>query len=179
MASQNKTPNMQLPQWQDNEKLEMNDLNDAFQKTETEVSKKVNQSDFATHLAENDPEDPNNNIVLASGLMGKIETNDLYARNNVSALTFTDRTPFYDGDALEELSRAKGDGEGGIDHSSLPMFAQKKVINQRNKGLQSNEETGRDLGAMISILTKAVQQLIEKNKEQDAEIENILKGLNL
>lgn len=131
------------------------------------------------YLALYDPEDPNNNIVLAPGLMGKIETNDLYARNNVSALTFTDRTPFYDGDALEELSMVKGDGEGGIDHSSLPEFAQKKVINQRNKGLQSNEETGRDLGAMISILTKAVQQLIEKNNKQDIEIDNIKKELEL
>lgn len=44
MASQNKTPNMNLPQWQDNEKPEMADFNDAFEKIDTDVT---------THLADN------------------------------------------------------------------------------------------------------------------------------
>lgn len=63
---------------------------------------------------------------------------------DVSAQSFTDRTPFYSGNALIELKAVTGiDGE--IDHASLPAFAK--------------NENGRDLGAMVSILTKAVQQL--------------------
>ncbi len=43
MASTNKTELLKLPQWQDNDKLEMTDLNDAFEKVDT---------GFTTHLAE-------------------------------------------------------------------------------------------------------------------------------
>jgi hypothetical protein len=68
----------------------------------------------------------------------------IYGDGNISALTFTDRTPHYEGDALKELSAIKGK-HGKIDHSTLPKFAQAK-----------NGE--RDLGAMISMLTVAAQQ---------------------
>jgi len=48
---------------------------------------------------------------------------DIYASGDVSALTFTDRTPWFDGDAVAAIKNIKGiDGE--IDHSSLPVFAQ-------------------------------------------------------
>ena len=43
MASTNKTELLKLPQWQDNEKLEMTDLNDAFEKVDTGLT---------THLAD-------------------------------------------------------------------------------------------------------------------------------
>ncbi len=80
----------------------------------------------------------------------------LWIANNCSALSFTDRTPFYDGNALLELKMIKGDIDGKIVHESLPEFACK--------------EEGRDLGAMISILTKAVLQLTEKVEKLEQEI---------
>lgn len=63
-----------------------------------------------------------------------------------SALTFTDRTPFYEGDAVSEIRKIKGK-DGQISHSTLPEFARK------------TSDDGRDLGAMISMLTVAIQQL--------------------
>jgi hypothetical protein len=71
--------------------------------------------------------------------------------NNVSALSFTDRTPGYEGDALSELKKVKT-VKGEIDHTTLPAFARKQV----------DGEDGRDLGAMISMLTVAVQQLSDR-----------------
>lgn len=125
--------------------------------------------------------DSTKDISLSSAL-GQVLSYDFYAENNVSALTFTDRTPFYDGNALEEIKQIKGK-DGEIDHSTLPDFARKKVnkykkvdkfIVEEDKKtgkkvtgvtkdlVVDGTEEGRDLGAMISILTKAVQELTEK-----------------
>lgn len=97
-----------------------------------------------------------------------------YFSGEVSAFSFTDRTPSYEGNALEALSKIKSK-DGQIDHSTLPKEA--RVIKEVSKNIYEKgvmvgqeivEEEGRDLGMMISILTKAVQQL-------RSEI-NILKG---
>lgn len=87
---------------------------------------------------------------------------DIYVVDNCSALSFTDRTPYFDGDALAQLRTVRGKTRmvGGaavmeIDHSSIPTFARKQVRDTKT-GEQRDE---RDLGAMISILTVAVQQL--------------------
>ena len=104
---------------------------------------------------------------------------DMYTAKNMSALSFTDRTPWYDGDGIADLKKIKGK-DGKIDHDTLPDFA-KKVIDGKpdtvNRGKKRSrddleyeeveivgkqQEVGRDLGAMISILTKAVIQLTEK-----------------
>ena len=101
----------------------------------------------------------------------------------VSAGIFTDRTKYYDGDALAELKTISG-VDGQIDHASLPAFAKaslvKPIYEEQDvvidpeapvkKGetvltgkqmVKIGEETvvERDLGAMVSILTTAVQQL--------------------
>ena len=91
----------------------------------------------------------------------------------VSAGVFTDRTKHFDGDALAELSAIKG-VNGHIDHNSLPAFARarvrKDVIADVEKEVDgklvvSKEKVGeefaveRDLGAMISMLVVAVQQI--------------------
>ena len=55
---------------------------------------------------------------------------------------------------------AYGTGKGRLDHASLPGFA-RKVIHVKRDGEDVSEE-GRDLGAMVSILTTAVQQLLER-----------------
>lgn len=87
---------------------------------------------------------------------------DIYIVDNCSALTFTDRTPYFDGDALAQLRpvrgktrTVKGKAITEIDHSSIPAFARKQVRDLKT-GEQRDE---RDLGAMISLLTAAVQQL--------------------
>ncbi|MFA6097547.1 MAG: hypothetical protein WC788_08060 [Candidatus Paceibacterota bacterium] len=76
---------------------------------------------------------------------------------DVSALTFTDRTPFYEGDALSEIMKIKGKN-GEIDHSTLPEFARKEE--------KKDGETVqlRDIGAMLSMQTVAIQQLTERIK---------------
>lgn len=119
---------------------------------------------------------------------------DAWFVGNVSALSFTDRTPFYKGDALKEIAKIKGK-DGQIDHASLPDFV--KVPKKKNvalkkmtviedeksepviyrKGeqvhtLDEKQQKGidyeevdvieRDLGAMVSVLTVAVQQLARK-----------------
>lgn len=98
-------------------------------------------------------------------------TSGIYIAGNCSALSFTDRTPFFEGDALAEIKKIKGDGKGGIDHTSLPLFAQKEIKHQlkQDKRLKKGDvqlnpvsEPGRDLGAMISILTVAVQQITDR-----------------
>uniref|UniRef100_A0A6H1ZG10 Putative structural protein n=1 Tax=viral metagenome TaxID=1070528 RepID=A0A6H1ZG10_9ZZZZ len=83
---------------------------------------------------------------------------------NVSALSFTDRTPFYEGDALTEIKKIKSK-DGKIDHSTLPVFAQKtvKAIKINNDGEKVVEEVlGRDLGAIVSILTVGLNQLASR-----------------
>ena len=78
---------------------------------------------------------------------------DLYVEGNCSAESFTDRTPFYEGDALSEIKNIKSKN-GNIDHKSLPKFTQSIKTD-----LDGNETIERDLGATISMLTVAVQQL--------------------
>jgi len=108
----------------------------------------------------------------------------IYVTGDVSALTFTDRTPFYDGDALSEIKLISGiDGE--IDHSTLPEFVQVNktkiiyekqnvseevfnetlnktisVIIEKEVEIGTESTTERNIGNMISVLTKGVQQLI-------------------
>jgi hypothetical protein len=100
----------------------------------------------------------------------------IYSGGNVSALSFTDRTPYYNGDALLEIKKIKGK-DGLIDHSTLPDFARTKLkvahaknikaYDMKSKSKQISfseevEEEGRDLGAMISIITVGIQQLTQR-----------------
>ena len=89
----------------------------------------------------------------------------VYATGNVSADSFTDRTPEYRGDAISDIKRIKGN-KGKIDHKTLPEFARKTVFNHNadlNTGkLEITEEDGRDIGAMVSVLTVAVQQIADR-----------------
>lgn len=115
---------------------------------------------------------------------------------DVSALTFTDRTPYYEGNAIEEIMRIKGKN-GELDHSTLPAFAQKNqtasIYEDREKNVTRTGEDGteyfetvnesvwvrnetvqgRDLGAMISILTTAVQQLEAKNAALELRVKDL------
>jgi hypothetical protein len=110
---------------------------------------------------------------------------NIYVVNTISAQTVTDRTPAYVGDALAEIAAISDDGNGGIDHATLPTFARVRrpvAATEPTEGLpfaelgemaavsaaegeaeQPAEYTDeRDLGAMISLLTVAVQQLTKR-----------------
>ena len=88
---------------------------------------------------------------------------------NCSAATFTDRTPGYSGDALKELKLTRSDAQGEIIHQTLPRFARAKFIDAT-----TGEETeGRNIGNMVSVLTRAVQQLIEKLEVAERKIEQL------
>ena len=148
-----------------------------------------------------------------------VEVSRLYSRGNVSAASFTDRTPGYEGNALEDIKKIKNDENGNIDHSTLPEFAREKIMVPKNeitkeekptqqtsssKGLSEEEakkldkvenkistmalsrqqaiedeqeemveEEGRDIGAMVSILTKGIQELIEVCNKQQEEINKL------
>ena len=146
--------------------------------------------------------------------MSSYDDTNAYVVNNVSAASFTDRTPHYEGDALTELRIVSGNSETGIDHETLPEFARTKVKKDKivtptellipsnmnvssaqkelelksfkksskklksSKALVKEEEDGRDIGAMVSVLTKAIQQLLDKNDEQDKEIAELKLLLN-
>ena len=72
-----------------------------------------------------------NNLIWA-GVGGTVKaeidnTGNAWFANDCSALSFTDRTPHFEGDAVAELTAIKSvDGE--IDHSTLPAFARKDRI---------------------------------------------------
>jgi hypothetical protein len=89
---------------------------------------------------------------------------DCYILGNMSADSITDRTPFFEGDALAAINGIKGI-EGEIDHSTLPEFARVDKIDKKTQ----EPVTERDLGAMISVMVVAIQQManqIDELKEQ-------------
>ena len=96
---------------------------------------------------------------------------------------------YYFGNALSDIKGIKGTADGHLDMSSLPAFARKIIkkpppmssIPKDKKGMPDmskapppTEEEGRDLGAMISILTKAVQELTAITQAQQAQINTLL-----
>lgn len=141
-------------------------------------------------------------VGLTDGLVNISQ--NLYVDNNVSALTFTDRTPFYRGNALRDIKMITSDSDGNIIHSSLPKCARVNIRSlkeeakkrlQQNKttrtkgtgkidGVQVVQETfieddyeiteGRDLSVMVSMLTVAVKQLTEIVEKQQTQIDSLL-----
>jgi hypothetical protein len=97
-------------------------------------------------------------------------TGDIFCNGDVSALTFTDRTKGYEGDALAELANVRAK-DGELDHDTLPEFARAEHVKKTTVRIKGKDvvteiiEPGRDLGAMISILTVAVQQLAARVEE--------------
>lgn len=94
------------------------------------------------------------NVAVSDAKLTIYNNGDAYFETNVSALSFTDRTKGYEGDALAELAGIKAKN-GEIDHDTLPAFAK-------------SADGGRDLGAMISMLTAAVQQLVARVETLEA-----------
>ena len=98
---------------------------------------------------------------------------DLYVYDNCSALSFTDRTPTFEGNALEEIRKIKSK-DGKIDHETLPEFVkvkkqgrpiiEKQIIDGEEKEIivGYEEEIERNIGNMISVNTKAIQELLNR-----------------
>lgn len=106
-------------------------------------------------------------------------SSDVWVRDTLSAGTLVDRTPHYDGDAIQELRQIKGKKDDQkndvIDHDTLPSFMRKDFRHPKEVNLDTKEvvkqpfiEPGRNLGAAVSMLIKAVVELDDK-------IENISK----
>jgi hypothetical protein len=93
-----------------------------------------------------------------------------WIKDNCSALSFTDRTEAFIGDALKEIEEIAATKDGKIDHATLPAFAQAKRMKA------GKEVAERNIGNMVSILTKAVQELNAKNKELEAKIAELSKS---
>lgn len=101
----------------------------------------------------------------------------------VSAGIFTDRTKGFDGDALALVNKIKSK-DSEIDHDTLPDFA---VVHLTRDILEDREEIikgkvklkkvkvgekvdiERDLGAMITLLTRSVQQLTERIEQLESQ----------
>lgn len=91
---------------------------------------------------------------------------NLYVTGDVNCGSLTDHTPGYSGDALAELKNITNDAQGRISHKTLPAFARSNYTDP-----DTGEVTeGRNIGNMVSILTKAVQQLTEKLEAAEKKI---------
>jgi hypothetical protein len=121
------------------------------------------------------------NINATPLIQGDFSTGDVNFDGDITAASYSDNTPAYEGNALEDIKKIKS-VNGEIDHDSLPVFAQKTIKKPKyqdkkdSKGkaiknkdgeieqeyIETQETKGRDLGAMISILTKAVQELSDE-----------------
>ncbi len=97
---------------------------------------------------------------------------NIYTAGNCSALTFTDRTPAFLGDAIAALKQICADENGHIDHASLPEFA--GMPYQDGDG---EWWPGRSIGDMVSLHTTALQQMITLLEEKDAQIADLMKRL--
>lgn len=108
-----------------------------------------------------------------------------YFYGNCSAASFTDRTPAYTGsNALAELLQIRDDGNGNIDHSTLPPFTRRKVKVQQQREIKDIESTpglpqsvyeryetdedGRDIGATLSMTIAALREVDERLKNLEA-----------
>lgn len=97
---------------------------------------------------------------------------NLYIVGNCSAESYTDRTPSYSGNALKDISKISSDEFGNIDHDTLPEFVRRLRLDDAG-----NEIIERDLGNMVSVLTKATQELLDIINNQNIIIEKLNKRL--
>lgn len=85
-------------------------------------------------------------------------TGNMYVLGDVNCASVTDHTPAYEGNALTDLKYVTNDDQGKINHKTLPKFAQ-AIFKDPKTG---QETEGRNIGNMVSILVKAIQELTEE-----------------
>lgn len=94
---------------------------------------------------------------------------DGYFSGDVSALTFTDRTPYFEGDALAAIKSISGK-DGQIDHSTLPEFARRSL---------QRKETETVLGERVPVKPEDVWEEYTETEtvyDTDAKGEKIILG---
>jgi hypothetical protein len=117
---------------------------------------------------------------LTFEVFGLASISNAWVGGNVSAESFTDRTPGFEGNALAEIEKVKS-VNGQIDHKSLPDFMKSNIqipiyesvpvedkkgsVSYENKVVGYKTEEGRNLGNTVTLLVKAVQ---EQQKQIDA-----------
>ena len=99
---------------------------------------------------------------------GNITVPSIYVTGNCSALSFTDRTEAFIGNALAAIKKIAADENGNIDHASLPEFAIESYRDEDGEWWP-----GRNIGNMISVLTVGMQQMIEQMVKKDAQIADL------
>jgi hypothetical protein len=106
-----------------------------------------------------------NNTATLTDVFNIDNSGNVYIALNCSFLSYTDRTPFYEGDAVKEIKAIKGKNKE-IDHSTLPEFVKTVVTRDITSfgGTQETKEitTERNVGNMVSMLTVAIQQLTDR-----------------
>lgn len=107
-------------------------------------------------------------ITLAQILLLGSDGNAVFS-GDVAAASFTDNTPAFEEDAIDAIKKISSDKKGNILHSTLPKSAQREYITQSGE-----KKIGRDIGNMISVLTKAVQELTELVEQKDEQIKNLI-----
>lgn len=99
---------------------------------------------------------------------------DVWATGDVSAQSFTDRTPFYEGDALLEIANIKGK-DGKIDHSTLPEFAHKTAEVDITEEVELTEVDISDVFEMKEVEEIIIIEKIDKEGKvaREKKIKNI------
>ena len=82
---------------------------------------------------------------------------DFWVGKNCSALSFTDRTDAFVGDALAEIKKIKATSEGKIDHETLPEFAR----HLREEAIYEDVEV--EKGVPVPVLDTKGLPVIDKN----------------
>src|SRR3990167_4441755 len=95
--------------------------------------------------------------------VANLNTNgDFYVAADVSALTFTDRTSAFEGDALAAIMAIKSvDGE--LDHSTLHPFAQKTIVKRQNKF--TTEVSVEDAYETVDVEEDEMEEITDENGE--------------
>jgi hypothetical protein len=98
----------------------------------------------------------------------------IYTTGDMSALTFTDRTPYYEGDALSEITKIKSK-EGKLDHKTLPDFVRKEKISYTYKDIELEEVTPEEAfnDERVSIPKKFFKEVTQKVKDKDGNVQNV------
>jgi len=115
--------------------------------------------------------DSDDTLIYSLNSNGAIWTNEAYFTGDVSALTFTDRTPYYEGDALAALKAITGK-DGEIDHSTLPEFARKTI--SRSQLVDVEELTAAQAFEDVTIEEDELEEIVtpimdEKTGKQKAD----------
>jgi hypothetical protein len=97
----------------------------------------------------------------------------LFSKNgDVSAKSYTDRTPAFVGDALSLLRKIRATGNGEIDHATLPEFAIEPYSD-----VEGEYWPGRNIGNMMSMFLVGIQQLVANYEAAVAERDKKIEAL--